>query len=47
MDPVANPSGTCAIGGLAEGLASASGLFNILPNIQFFDHDKPSTLFFN
>ena len=47
MDPVANPSETCAIGGLAERLASVSGLFNVLPNTQFFDHGKPSSLFCN
>ena len=47
MDPVANSSGKCAIGGLAGGLASVSGLFNILPNIQFFDHEKLNSLFCN
>ena len=35
---------TCVIGGTGTGLASISGVLNILDIIQFFDYDKLSSI---
>ena len=44
VTPAASVSGTLSVGGLAAGLTGTSGVLYISNIIQFFDHDKSSSI---